>query len=150
MTTEPRANGSIVTQVVLDRPMRALRPLPPDLLRPDLLIPEALDDGDHCVLRQLMAVTKLSRLEIENSLDMHAPSWRSDGVTARQILAFCGNRDLPCYVVYGSRVIERHLPDNPRHRTGVACAYADGHAWFYASTHAVTPACARGRSAASD
>ena len=104
--------------------MRALRPL--DMLRPDLLIPEALDDGDHCVLRQLMAVTRLSRSEVENSLDRHAPNWRNVGVTARQILAFCGARDLPCYVVYGSRVIERHLPDNPRHRAGVAFAYADG------------------------
>ena len=136
MITEPRVGGGMVTQVVLDRLMQGLRPLPPDLLHPELLIPEALVEGDSCVPLQLAAVMKVSRAEVERGLDLCAPRWRVEGVTPRQILAFCETRDWPCYVVYGHRLIERFVPEHPRHRTGVAFAY--GHAWFYQNTHAVS------------
>ena len=66
------------------------------------------------------------------------------GVALRLILALCEPCDWPCYVVCGHRLIERRIPENPRRRTGVAFAYADGQAWFYQNTHAMSRMQARG------
>ena len=114
MTTEVR-DGRVATDVVINRPMRSLRSLPPMALRPDLFIPEALDENEdgRCVARQLAVVMRMSQTMIEAALSCYTSG---QGVTAQNIISFCADRSLPCYVVYGPRVIYAHMPSSPSTR----------------------------------
>jgi len=139
LETERQRDGRVATEVVLNEPMRGLAPLPPDLLRPDLLIPQAFEaDPENCVVLQLTAVTGLPRAEVIAGLQPHEPEWRTRGVSAKAIVAFCTERALPCYVCYGGRVTHAYRPEAPKHSRGIAFSFADGHAWFYSSTYAIS------------
>jgi len=141
LTTETRRDGTIATETVLNQPMCAVTALPPNLLRPDLVIPEAFQsDPDGCVVLQLVATTGLPRSHITASLTRLAPDWRTEGVSSLTIMAFCVERDIPCYICYGGRVIHSFMSEAAmkKHRKGIAASYADGHAWFYSSTYAIS------------
>jgi hypothetical protein len=71
---------------------------------------------------------RMSQTMIEAALSVYTSG---QGVTAQNIMSFCADRSLPCYVVYGPRVIYAHMPQQPKHARGIAFAYHEGHAFFY-------------------
>ena len=76
------------------------------------LLPEALDRGGQCMVRQIAAVTRLPETRIAGTLDALFPAfrdqppfngrdWREEGVTMRMAKAFAERHDLTLRTFHG-------------------------------------------------
>ncbi|MEY2711040.1 MAG: hypothetical protein RL487_823 [Actinomycetota bacterium] len=132
MTTQPGADGRPDVQVAMDRPLRQL-PCTSDVLKSGDFIPEAFEEGDNCVARQLAAALPMDLWDVENILGQHFPLWREVGVSSSQVVQLCGEVfRRPCWVVLGHALVHAYRPPGVRpHHKGLAWAIVGSHMYMY-------------------